>query len=159
VRDAPLTLGRTKWGVGASLRSAGQKRGCSAGQMEWEGIAEGRSLLDHPGGEKRPKDLIVFWEDTSLTLGRTKRGRSEVGGASLTLGRTKKGARQDKKRRSAGQKRALGRIKKGAWQEGARDFFETAFELKFGLAIIFAGRIFLPLIALDNDYSPFFSLL
>ena len=38
MRDAPLTLGRTKWGVGASLRSAGQKRGCSAGQMEWEGI-------------------------------------------------------------------------------------------------------------------------
>jgi hypothetical protein len=37
-RDASLTLGRTKWGVGASLRSAGQKRGCLAGQMEWEGI-------------------------------------------------------------------------------------------------------------------------
>jgi len=70
---------------------------------------------------------------------------NEVRDARLTLGRTKEGL--------------LGRIKKVAWQEGARDFFETAFELKFGLAIIFAGRIFLPLIALDNDYSPFFSLL
>jgi hypothetical protein len=37
-RDASLMLGRTKWGVGASLRSAGQKRGCLAGQMEWKGI-------------------------------------------------------------------------------------------------------------------------
>jgi hypothetical protein len=37
-RDAPLTLGRTKWSVGASLCSAGQKRGCLAGQMEWKGI-------------------------------------------------------------------------------------------------------------------------
>jgi hypothetical protein len=33
--------------------------------------------------------------------------------------------------RSAGQR-------KDAWQEGARDFFEKALGLKFGLAIIFA---------------------
>ena len=38
MRDAPLTLARTKWGVGASLRSAGQKRGCLADQMGSKGI-------------------------------------------------------------------------------------------------------------------------
>jgi hypothetical protein len=37
-RDASLMLGRTRWGVGASLRSAGQKRGCLAGQMGSKGI-------------------------------------------------------------------------------------------------------------------------
>jgi hypothetical protein len=41
------------------------------------------------------------------------------------------GARQDKKGRSAGQK-------KDARQDGVRDFFETALGIKFRLAIIFA---------------------
>jgi len=40
-------------------------------------------------------------------------------------------ARQDKKGCLAGQR-------KGAWQEGARDFFEKALGLKFGLTIILA---------------------
>ena len=46
-----------------------------------------------------------------------------MGGASLTLGRTKKGARQDKKGRSAGQKRALGRMKKGRSVGRSRGLF------------------------------------
>jgi hypothetical protein len=48
---------------------------------------------------KHPKDILLFWEDTSLTLGRTKRGRNEVGDAVpseardalLMLSRTKEG--------------------------------------------------------------------
>jgi len=68
--------------------------------------------------------------DASLTLGKTRRGRSA--GQEKNARQDKRGvARQDKKGCSAGQR-------KGAWQEGARDIFEKALGLRFGLTVILA---------------------
>jgi hypothetical protein len=51
--------------------------GCLAdARQDNEGLKEllRADLSSHPDGGKHPKDLLVLWEDTTLTLGRTRWG-------------------------------------------------------------------------------------
>ena len=156
-KDMNYNLSRTKIGLFKKCLCAYpllSPRGVSRGvprRLHASGRQKGKCASGRHGWAVAPSPLFVAPNEA----------RGAHGGASLSLGRTKKGC-------SAGQR-------KDAWQEGARDFFETALGLKFGLAIIFflderassrlplqrvtVDPLFLPLIALDNDYSPLLSLL